>query len=499
MRKKLIIFIILSMFFLPNIVLGAGAKIQIDAPSTVYIGDTVKVNVTISSSSSIGSWEYTVGYDDSKLSLSSSTAETSQKVTNYATSGGKTSVTYSWTFNAKSAGSATFNIPSIVVYSFDDESEMSISGSKSKTITIKNPSPINGGGGSSNTTPQNRPTYNYSSNNYLSSLTIEGHELSFDKNVTNYALTVSNDTKKINVGATAEDSKARVSGIGEFELVEGINKLDVIVTAENGDTKTYTINVDVLELSPIEVEVNGNKYFVVRKSEQLPMASLNYVLDKVLVKGEEVPCYYSETSGIYLVGLKDDGGNITLFNYDNVNDKFLTYQELSFGNIYLSILEPDFVLKGYTRSSIKINDQEVSIYTKDNNYPLLYGKNIETGEVSYYSYDEHENTIQRFELKQTTNNVNYSTYVIIGLIGLVVIQFIIMISIVVSKNKKLKKQLVDKLSTKTGYEENLDNNDNNSNNEDNLENNFEMFKSKEDIKKKKKKKHKETDDEMYKF
>ena len=68
-----------------------------------------------------------------------------------------------------------------------------------------------------------------------------------------YAVTVENDTDKINVNVTKEDSKASVSLLNKTNsdkgkswvyLAEGNNEINVTVTSEDGKTqKTYTINV----------------------------------------------------------------------------------------------------------------------------------------------------------------------------------------------------------------------------------------------------------------
>ncbi len=87
--------------------------------------------------------------------------------------------------------------------------------------------------------------YNNSSNNNLSSLTIENYELDseFNKNKTEYETYVPYDVEKVNIKATTEDSKAKLSGTGEKQLAVGNNKINLVVTAENGSKKTYTVNV----------------------------------------------------------------------------------------------------------------------------------------------------------------------------------------------------------------------------------------------------------------
>ena len=51
------------------------------------------------------------------------------------------------------------------------------------------------------------------------------------------------DVESVEVYATASDSKATISGTGRKTLQNGANALNVVVTAEDGTTKTYTINV----------------------------------------------------------------------------------------------------------------------------------------------------------------------------------------------------------------------------------------------------------------
>ena len=84
---------------------------------------------------------------------------------------------------------------------------------------------------------------NGSKENNLESLSVEGYEISFNKNNTNYSITVNYDVESIKVNAKAVDSKANVSIQGNDNLKYGDNNVRVVVTAENGDKKTYTIKV----------------------------------------------------------------------------------------------------------------------------------------------------------------------------------------------------------------------------------------------------------------
>lgn len=84
-----------------------------------------------------------------------------------------------------------------------------------------------------------------SSNNYLSDLKINGETISsFDRDKTNYQMTVSNDVTEAVVTATKEDQTSTITGEGTTYLVtSGVNIIDVVVTAEDGTTKVYTIEI----------------------------------------------------------------------------------------------------------------------------------------------------------------------------------------------------------------------------------------------------------------
>jgi len=82
-----------------------------------------------------------------------------------------------------------------------------------------------------------------SSDNLLSSLTVNVGTINFNSGTTSYTINVGNDVNEIKIDAKAKHAKASVSGAGTVKLKDGKNEIKVVVTAENGSKKTYTINV----------------------------------------------------------------------------------------------------------------------------------------------------------------------------------------------------------------------------------------------------------------
>ena len=92
---------------------------------------------------------------------------------------------------------------------------------------------------------------NRSNNNYLKELKIDKKNINFNKNTTEYKVELEHSVDAINIIATPEDSKARVNGTGQKKLNDYTNEFKIVVTAENGSTKVYTVKV-------LRRDVDGN-------------------------------------------------------------------------------------------------------------------------------------------------------------------------------------------------------------------------------------------------
>lgn len=86
-------------------------------------------------------------------------------------------------------------------------------------------------------------TIKKSNNANLSNIKISNIEFAFKKYILEYNLVVENVLESINIEATTEHNKAKVDGIGEHQLNIGDNTIELVVTAEDGSKKTYTLKV----------------------------------------------------------------------------------------------------------------------------------------------------------------------------------------------------------------------------------------------------------------
>lgn len=430
MRKiKVILISLFCLLVIPKTVFAASGKINVSGTSTVVVGNNVTVTVTLSSSTLIGSWEMSLNYDKNYLQLRSATSESNGIRMAASTATGVKSKSYTFTFKTLKKGSTSVSVGGYLAYAYADLSEISLS-SNSKKINIITQAELEA---------------SYSKNNNLASLGVEGFTLTpeFNANTLEYSVTVPEDTKNVNITGTVQDKKASITGVGVQQVNQGNNKFLVTVKAENGSEKTYTINVDVKDENPIEVTVGDKKYTVVKIKENLPIASL-YNEYSIKINEFDIPAYKNDYTGLVLVGLKDNEGNISLFIYDDENNSYKEYSELKSSQITIYPLKPEENIEGYKKGNVKIQDIDVEGFylNEDSDFFVIYGVNVETGDKGFYMYDKKMQTLIKYndELSSLlSEKIKLYTYIIIGFISLSVVMLIIIIVLVCKKGKKKKR------------------------------------------------------------
>ena len=220
--KKLItivLIIMLAMFIKLPISNAAGLTIAF-SKFIVKVGETI--NVTVNGNGISGKISLSVS-GNATLSQNSIWVEnSSQTVTATITGEGSIRITATPEDAADSATAAPFTTAT--------------SGTLTATTSSSNNPTSNN---DSNTKPAQK-----SSNANLSNLGIRPNDFTgFKPGTTTYQVEVPENVTEVEVYATAQHAKASISGTGKKSLNVGANAFNVVVTAEDGTKKTYTINV----------------------------------------------------------------------------------------------------------------------------------------------------------------------------------------------------------------------------------------------------------------
>jgi len=422
--KKFLLLVLFFILFIPN-VHAATANISVrNNRSVAVIGQVITTTVTVSSSSNLGSWEFDLKYDSTRLTLTSSSFGGTH-IVDVASSGTQKSKSYTFTFIAKKSGTASIYVGSSLVYAFDETRLTVTNGSSSVKIMT-----------------QAELEASYSSNNYLKTLEVQNHTITpvFNKSTLEYFLELENGIETVVIKGTVDDSKSSLTGTGEVDLITGDNLFNIVVTAQNGNIRTYKLNISVKELDPILVSINNEEYNLVRKIED--DCPTYFVKQDLEYNDEIVDSCYNESTDFTLVLLKKD----TDINYYIYNDDYKLYKELVFNRMIFYYIDKDLkVGKNFIEKEIEINGSFINAYTYkyDNNYSLFYGMNIETGEENIYLYDKLEDTIQRYfdsEIIKKDNIIN--KYFILLIVLSIISSILVGISVfMLIQSKKIKKNI----------------------------------------------------------
>lgn len=417
MKKYLFL---ISLFLLMPTIVCASNNATIDITSSkesVSVGDTITATVTINSDTPIGYYSYILDYNPNKMKLLSA----SSYVVNSPNDSNTKKIKKSFKLKIIDQGTSKITVKSYAITSFSTEKKIN---AKINPVTISTSNLIS----------------TYSDNNYLSSLKVDGHKLtpSFNKKTLNYKLNLDGDVEKINVSATADNDKASVSGAGEISVLEGENKIEIVVTSESGKTRTYTILVTVKDENPIKVTINNKAYTLVKNISALDIPE-SYKAVKIKIDNEEIGALYSNITKYTLVGLKDSDENISLYIYDNKT--YTPYEEIIFKKISFLPLETEEKLKGYESYNETIDNIDIKCYksSSDSDYCIVYGMNLNTGEKGWYSYNKKENTIQKYndsEDNQNDEKMKNTKLLIYILSGTTLLFGITTITLAVKKSKK---------------------------------------------------------------
>ena len=368
--------------------------------SKLNVGETLTVTARFSTSSSDPMYglEGYITYDPSVIEYVSGdncNLLTKGKVKIVLYSEGKTNLTETIKFKTLKVGKTAIALEQLI-YANNDLQEKSLKGS-SATVNVVNPST------------------EASSNANLKNLVVSAGTLTpkFDPDVTSYSVTIKNDVTELWVSTSKADAKASVTVEGSKDMKVGANKRVVVVTAENGNTKRYTINITRLAadgeqtVTPpeendeplndlIEVNVGDDTMYVVEDFAETELPKGFEVIEYAF-NGKTVPALADGNYIILMLRLPDNSKQ-SFYVYGN-EGVFTELISIVVGGQTYYVLPTDEVPEGYSAvNDFAIGDVAVPAFRNDaagyEDFAVVYAKGP-TGISSYYSYDIVEGTIQR--------------------------------------------------------------------------------------------------------
>lgn len=338
-KKKLVLTLIAALILTMIPVTSAdaaSASCSFSGGGTYNVGDTVTLTLAYSGDT-FGAAETEIVYDSSHLQYQSCSAIAgggSGKVTVSMSEGGKSSMSCTVTFKALKPGSSSVTATTVDLYNLNGD-WLQI-GTKSVSVSVKD----------------NTPTL--SSNANLSSIRISAGSLSpsFSPSTTSYTVKVGNDVNNCSMSVQVADSRATYTISGSSSLSVGKNVRKIVVTAENGTTKTYTVSIYREEKSTSGNNGNAGNGNAGNGGE-----------GEETEKPEPEPPEEIETT---------------------VGDK--TY-------IICENLDKKDIPQGFTMTVAKFGEYEIPAFKdKELKYTFVLLKDKETGDESWFFFDEESDT-----------------------------------------------------------------------------------------------------------
>jgi len=338
MKRILKVLLLIMMVYLPLKV--NAASIAISCPESVTVGETFTCTVT-GHHNSLAGLKSSINYAGIEyMEVSNLTGSNMFITTNSELDGAFDIATASkdlarYTFKAISSGNASINVVCQEIIDGTDFSSVSCTGDN-KTILIKdaviqNPEPV--------LPPPNKPAIK-NSDATLKGIELSAGTINFVSNIFIYNVEVDYSVENINVRPIANNNKAKVQISGNTLLEVGNNLIKINVTAEDGTTNIYTLNITRKEKN----EKSNNQV----KNILIENYNLNFDKDKkeydLLINNED--------SLTINVDLEDD-----LTKYEIIGNKNLKNKS----KIIIKIIAEDEIIDEYKVNIIKTSTKSLSV------------------------------------------------------------------------------------------------------------------------------------------
>ena len=225
-------------------------------------------------------------------------------------------------------------------------------------------------------------------NNWLKTLTVNNTSVTnFDSEETKYTVTVTNDTTSITIDATTINANAKINGTGQITLTENTTTANIIVTAQNGDDRTYTLTI--IRSNSTNEDENNNEEKPIEPEKPNEPVIIYPTPDETIINSS-----YKITNETYIT-------NFTLGS--TVQGAIEKFQK---ANKYASINITNSSNKSKTSGSLVTGDK-ITIISGENTQTyivIIYGDNNGDGEITILDLAN----IQKHLLKKTTLTGNFA-------------------------------------------------------------------------------------------
>ncbi len=376
---------------------AAGTSISL-SKSSLTVGDSLTATVTFDAGEAMYGVEGVVNYDSSVLEFvsSSNASGGAGSLRIIEAPSGETKVSYSITFKALKAGSASISMSDCNYEALGENGATSKAfTASSASVTVKD--------------------VTLSGNANLSSMRISAGALSpaFSPSTTNYNVSVPNSVTELKIYVTTADSAATVSVQGSAALKIGSNTRTVVVTAPNGTQKSYTLNITRSETeaepdepedpeeNPLETVIDGATYTIVNDLSSVPLFS-GFTASKTDFNGTEVSVAVDADNVFVIYYLQaPDSTDFVPYTYNADAQvfeklKYLTQGENSY--IIAPIPEGFHLPDGYYKTTSNIASLQIDCYATGeaamSDFSYIYC--FTNGRYGFYRYDTRENVLQRY-------------------------------------------------------------------------------------------------------
>lgn len=290
------------------------------------------------------------------------------------------------------------------------------------------------------------------SNSKLSSLSLStGNILApgtltpkFNSSIMAYNFYVSDEVRDVFISAKAQSSKAKVSITGGTDLKLGANSAQIVVTAENGSTTVYSINI--MRGEEVQIKIGGVTYTIDDRfaDEQMPSG---FNRAQITHNGKQYEGLKNKKGNLELICLKNDQGS-RFYIYNKKTQEFFDFVQIPLGDgKYIVPLPLDTENKQFKGSDVvnfTVQGKKYDAWKLSHEFSVLYVMN-QDGEEVLYRYDHTDGAFQRYIVekevvktgtKKFTFPNRYFQWAIYGLSGLCLIFLVCLIYFIASRKQR---------------------------------------------------------------